>query len=81
MLQEGTWNMSWNWMAGCKPTKHSGIYRQATGYRVRVRAIDPKTGTSKEVNREFEGITLDQALVKQAELRSWIRSGGRSDTR
>jgi len=81
MLQEGTWNMSWNWMAGCKPTKHSGIYRQPTGYRVRVRAIDPKTGTSKEVNREFEGITLDQALVKQAELRGWIRSGGRSNTR
>jgi integrase len=78
MLQEGTWNMSWNWMAGCKPTKHSGIYKTATGYRVRVRAMDPRTGTTREVNREFEGIMLDQAVVRQAELREWIRSGGRS---
>jgi integrase len=81
MLQEGTWNMSWNWMAGCKPTKHSGIYKTPTGYRVRVRAMDPKTGTLRGANREFEGITLDQALVRQAELRGWIRAGGQSDTR
>jgi integrase len=81
MLQEGTWNMSWNWMAGCKPTKYSGIYKTPTGYRVRVRAMDPKTGTLRGANREFEGITLDQALVKQAELRGWIRAGGQSDTR
>ena len=81
MLQEGTGVMSWNWMAGCKPTKHSGIYKTGTGYRVRVRAMDPRTGTQKEVNREFEGISLEQAVVKQAELRGGIRSGGRSDGR
>src|SRR5450432_1971973 len=81
MLQEGTWNMSWNWMEGCKPTKHSGIYKTSTGYRVRVRARDPRTGTQKEMNREFEGISLDQAVVKQAELRLSIQSGGRSEVR
>ena len=61
MLQEGTEVMS-NWMEGCKPTKHSGIYKTDTGYRVRVRATDPRTGTLKEVNREFEGISLDEAV-------------------
>jgi hypothetical protein len=81
MLQEGTDTMSWNWMAGCKPTKHSGIYKTPTGYRVRVRAMDPKTGMLKGVNREFEGITLEEAVVRQAELRGSIRAGGRSDTR
>ena len=81
MLQEGTEVMSWNWMAGCKPTKHSGIYRTPTGYRVRVRAMDPRTGMLKGVNREFEGITLEEAVVKQAELRREIRAGGRSDER
>ena len=76
MLQEGTEVMSWNWMAGCKPTKHSGIYRTHRGYRVRVRAMDPRTGMLKGVNREFEGITLEEAVVKQAELRGSIRAGG-----
>jgi hypothetical protein len=82
MLQEGTWNMSWNWMAGCKPTRHTGIYKTPTGYRVRVRAKDPRTGTQKEMNREFEGISLDQAVVKQAELRlsteRWAKRGART---
>lgn len=81
MLQEGTWIMSWNWMAGCKPTKHSGILKTKTGYRVRVRAMDPRTGTLKGVNREFEGITLEEAVVKQAELKTEIRCGGRSEQR
>ena len=73
MLQEGTEVMS-NWMAGCKPTKYSGIYKTDTGYRVRVRAMDPRTGTLKEGNREFEGISLQEAIVKQAQLRDGIRS-------
>ena len=81
MLQEGTEIMSWNWMAGCKPTKHSGIYRTPTGYRVRVRAMDPNTGMLKGTNREFEGITLEEAVVRQAELRGSIRAGGRSAER
>jgi len=81
MLQEGTEVMSWNWMAGCKPTKHSGIYKTPTGYRVRVRAMDPRTGMLKGVNREFEGITLEEAVVKQAELRGAIRAGGSGATR
>jgi integrase len=79
MLQEGTWNMSWNWMAGCKPTRHSGIYRTPTGYRVRVRALDPRTGTLKEGNREFEGITLDEAVVRQVEMRKLIFAGARGE--
>ena len=49
------------------------------GYRVRVRAMGPKTGMLKGANREFEGITLEEAVVKQAELRGAIQAGGRSD--
>ena len=79
MLQEGTWNMSWNWMAGCKPTRHSGIYKTKEGYRVRVRAVDPRTGTMKESNREFEGIDLDEAVVRQSEMRQEICAGGRGE--
>lgn len=81
MLQQGMIDMSWNWMVGCKPTKHTGIYKTPTGYRVRVRAMDPRTGTLKEVNREYEGITLEEAVVKQAEMRGEIRCGGRSERR
>ena len=43
--------------------------------------MDPRTGTLKGVNREFEGISLEEAVVRQAELRGAIRSGGRSDGR
>ena len=71
--------MTWNWTDGCKPTKHTGIYKTKTGYRVRVRAVDPRTGTLKGANREFEGITLEEAVVRQAELRTLLRSGGRRD--
>jgi integrase len=79
MLQEGTFTMSWNWTDGCKPTKHTGIYKTATGYRVRVRALDPRTGTLKGKNREYEGLTLDQAMLMQEQMRAEIRCGGRSE--
>jgi hypothetical protein len=68
-------------MAQLQADQALGIYKTGTGYRVRVRAMDPRTGTQKEVNREFEGISLEEAVVKQAELRGGIRSGGRSDGR
>jgi hypothetical protein len=58
-----------------------GIYRTPTGYRVRVRAMDPNTGMLKGANREFEGITLEEAVVRQAELRGSIRAGGRNAER
>jgi integrase len=67
------------WMTGCRPTRHTGIYKTRTGYRVRVRAMDPRTGTLKEANREFEGIALEDAVVRQAELRAWVKTGGRVD--
>jgi integrase len=81
MLQEGTWTMSWNWMDGCKPTRHKGIYKTPSGYRVRVRAVDPRTGTLKGANREYEGITLEEAVVMQAGLKAEIRCGGRGNQR
>jgi integrase len=79
MLQEGTFTMSWDWTGGCKPTKHTGIYKTKTGYRVRVRAMDPRTGTLKEKNREFEGLTLEEAMLRQEQMRAEIRCGGRGD--
>lgn len=69
------------WTDGCNPTRYPGIYKTATGYRVRVRAIDPRTGTLKERNQEFENITQEQAVVKQAELKNEIRQGRLGEVR
>lgn len=62
-----------SWNVGAKPTRYPGIFKTETGYRVRVRAVDPKTGTLKEKNREFEAIDLDEALRRQTRLRAEIR--------
>jgi integrase len=62
-----------NWMTGCKRTRYSGILKTTNGFRVRVRAIDPRTGTQKEKNQEFENISLDEALLLQRRLRAEIR--------
>lgn len=62
-----------SWMVGCKPTKHEGIWKTRTGYRVRVRAIDPRTGTQKERNREFSNISIEEAVLEQERLRAEIR--------
>jgi integrase len=65
-----------NWLDGCTPTKYEGIWKFSGGYRVRVRAVDPRTGTMKEVNRKFPDVTMEQAVVRQAELKEEIRRGG-----
>ena len=62
-----------SWNVGTKPTRYPGILKTETGYRVRVRAVDPKTGTLKEKNREFEAIDVDEALRRQTRLRAEIR--------
>lgn len=72
-------NMSENWMAGAKPTKHTGIWKTSKGYRVRARAVDPRTGAQREANRHYEAITLDQAVARQLELRQELRAGGREE--
>lgn len=64
-----------SWLDGCKPTRHSGIWKTKEGYRVRARAVDPRTGALREANRQYAKITLEEALVKQAELRAGIRRG------
>ncbi len=63
-----------NWMDGCKPTKYVGIWKTTAGYRVRVRAMDPRTGTQKERNREFANISIEEAVLEQQRLRAEIRS-------
>jgi hypothetical protein len=79
MLQEGTFTMGLNWQVGCKPTRHTGIFKTPTGYRVRVRAMDPRTGTLKGMNREYEGLTLAEAMLRQEQMRAEIQSGGRGN--
>src|SRR5262245_24973039 len=64
-----------NWLDGCTPTKYEGIWKFTGGYRVRVRAMDGKTGTMKEVKRRFRGITLEQAAVHKAERTAEMRPG------
>lgn len=62
-----------SWNVGAVPTRYPGIFRTTKGYRVRVRALDPKTDTLKEKNREYEGISLQQALQLQLDMRAEIR--------
>jgi integrase len=69
-----------SWMNGCKPTRHPGIFETKTGYRVRVRAVDPRTGAQREANREYEGISLKLALLRQEELRESVRRGSQGET-
>jgi len=64
------------WMQGCAKTRYPGIFKTTSGYRVRVRAVDPRTGTLKEANREYENVDLREALLRQAEMREEIRRGG-----
>ncbi|MSP63855.1 MAG: site-specific integrase [Myxococcales bacterium] len=64
-----------DWMEDCSKTRRQGIWKTPTGYRVRVRAVDPRTGTLKARNQKFVGITLQEAIVKQAEMKSEILSG------
>jgi hypothetical protein len=63
------------WMQGCTKTRYAGIFKTKSGYRVRVRAMDPRTGTLKEANRECDGVDLRQALLNQAQMREEIRRG------
>jgi integrase len=69
------------WMIVSTKTRYAGIFKTRTGYRVRVRAMDPRTGTLKEANREYEGVDLRQALLSQAQVREEIRSGGMASER
>jgi integrase len=62
-----------SWNVGARPTRYPGIFKTENGYRVRVRAMDPKTDMLKERNREFEAIDLDEALRRQTRLRAEIR--------
>ncbi len=64
------------WMQGCTKTRYPGIFKTPNGYRVRVRAMDPRTGTLKEGNREHENIDLREALLRQAQMRDEITSSG-----
>lgn len=59
--------MSWN--KGTTPTRCPGILKTATGYRVRVRAVDSRTGKLKEANRHYAGIDLATALERQSAMR------------
>lgn len=62
-----------SWNVGATPTRYPGIFKTEKGYRVRVRALDPRTDTLKERNKEFEGIDLNEALQRQLLLRAEIR--------
>ena len=70
-----------NWMKGCEETKYRGVYKTKKGYRIRVRAVDPRTGKLKEVNRTLKGVTLEEAVVKRAEEKTKIRKGRSREAR
>jgi len=62
-----------SWNVGAKPTRYPGIFKTENGFRVRVRATDPRTNTLKERNQDFPGINLEEALQRQLLLRAEIR--------
>jgi integrase len=73
--------LNMTWMQGCTKTRYAGIFKTPSGYRVRVRAMDPRTGTLKEGNREYEGVDLREALLQQTRMRDEITKGGVSAQR
>jgi integrase len=73
--------LNMTWMQGCTKTRYAGIFKTPSGYRVRVRAMDPRTGTLKEGNREYEGIDLREAVLQQTRMRDEITKGGVSAQR
>lgn len=64
--------LNMTWMQGCAKTRYPAIFKTRTGYRVRVRAVDPRTGTMKEANREYDNIDLREALLHQGAMREEI---------
>ena len=60
-----------------KSTRSRGVMHLGQNrYRIRVKAIDPKTGKTKEVIRVVEGDGLKEAMAKRDELRAEVRRGG-----
>jgi hypothetical protein len=58
-----------------RPTRYPGIEALPDGReRIRLRAVDPRTGRMKEVDRIIEA-TVENALKLQAEWRAEIRRG------
>lgn len=56
--------------------RYPGILRLGEGtYRIRVSAVDPRTGKLKEVYRRRTGITVQEAVKLQGEWREEIRRG------
>jgi integrase len=63
-----------DWTVGCKKTKHPGIFQTKDGFRVRVRAVDPRTGKLRGGNRLVQG-TIRDALAAQESMRAEIQAG------
>lgn len=59
-----------------KKTRIRGVFRTSTGFQVRARAIDPRTGKPREITRTLDGATMEQAIATQAAMREEIRVGG-----
>lgn len=72
-------HLSWN--KGCEPTQHRGISKTKTGYRVRVRAVDSRTGKLREANRSYDGITLADALRRQTEMKQELTASAAVESR
>jgi integrase len=61
-----------------RPTRYPGIEALPDGRkRIRLRAMDPRTGRMKEVDRVVEA-TVENALKLQAEWRAEVRRGDRA---
>lgn len=69
-----------NWTQGLKQTKYQGIWKSPTGYRIRVRGTDPRTGEKREANQHLLGLTLDQAVVKQVEMRQQLLTSPQAES-
>lgn len=64
------------------PTKYPGVKKLGNKkYRVRGKAIDPRTGKSKEVDRVLNNVTAQQAARKREELLDEVRAAGQTNQR
>jgi integrase len=77
---EGEVEMS-SWNSGWQRASSPGIYSSGGSWRIRIRAVDRKTGRLRERNRILEGVSFDEAQAVRESLRGELREQMREPER
>ncbi len=78
--KEPKWVKKWNSWIAAKPSKPGVWRRKEGGFLIRGRAMDPRTGTKKEVRKVLKDVDAAGAYRALDEELSKVRSGGRTQT-